>query len=216
MLTLSLALLFGSITYCHACSCLLGHPQEHYCQSDFVILARVKKEQLFPKTYSKVYKVRVRKEFKISEKGIVALKSGRLHTALYDSLCGVDLKVGKLYVISGIISSLRAHITRCEMILEWKDITKRQKKGLKLLYKHGCTCGIHNCMFYQKCYRQRDSCNWKSSCETTDGICLRQASGTCMWNKNKMLSKCKLQHRKNTTQDIYERRNTEVPVALIP
>lgn len=66
-------------------------------------------ETLYPnyKISTKVYKVRVRKEFKISEKGLVALKSGKIHTPLDSSICGVDLQVGKLYVLSGLIHSLR-------------------------------------------------------------------------------------------------------------
>lgn len=66
-------------------------------------------ETFYPnyKMSTKVYKVRVRKEFKISEKGLVALKSGKIHTPLDPSTCGVNLQVGKLYVLSGQINSLR-------------------------------------------------------------------------------------------------------------
>lgn len=212
VLTLSLAFLCGSIIYCHACSCMFQHPQSHYCNSDFVILARVKKVQRVPSTYSNIYKVRIRKEFKISEKGLVALKSGRLHTSMYDSMCGAYLEVGKIYVIAGRINSLRGYISLCDMIMEWNDVTKRQRKGLKLLYKHGCSCNIRDCRYNPKCYRQKDSCNWKSQCETTDGICLRQASGFCMWNKNKMLSSCKF----NMTRQNFDRRDPIMPIPLIP
>lgn len=75
-----------------------------------VILARVKKEKVIESTYSVIYKVRIRKEFKISEKGLVALKSGRLHTAMDEAMCGRKLKIGQLYVISGRINSLRVCI----------------------------------------------------------------------------------------------------------
>lgn len=54
-----------------------------------------------------VYKVRVRKEYKISEKGLVALKSGKIHTPLESASCGINLQLGKLYVLSGRINSLR-------------------------------------------------------------------------------------------------------------
>ncbi|KAH1009721.1 hypothetical protein HUJ04_002035 [Dendroctonus ponderosae] len=194
--TLSLAVFLSSLSYCHACSCMISHPQDHYCRSDFVILARVKKEQITVSTGSIVYKVRVRKEFKISEKGLVALKSGKIHTSIYGSMCGVQLTIGKLYVLSGTINSLRAYVNACNMIEEWKHLTKRQRKGLKLMYKHGCSCKVKNCL-YHRCnnsFKQRDSCVWNSTCETLDGICLRQANGSCMWNKNKMLTACRVRN----------------------
>ncbi|XP_066154092.1 metalloproteinase inhibitor 3 [Euwallacea fornicatus] len=190
--TLSLAVLVSSISYCHGCSCMQAHPQEHYCNSDFVILARIKKEQIMESTASKVYKVRIRKEFKISEKGLAALKSGKLHSAMSSAVCGVDLKVGKLYVISGTINSLRAQVNICNMIKEWNELSKRQRKGLRMLYKRGCECKIKNCTFgWCSKSRPKDSCIWKSECETRDGICLRQAHGSCMWNKNKQLTSCR-------------------------
>ncbi|KAG5889150.1 hypothetical protein JTB14_036961 [Gonioctena quinquepunctata] len=98
VLLLTMAFLCGAIVYTHGCSCMPQHPQDQFCSSDFVILARVKRERILNGT--KVYKVRVRKEYKISEKGQLALKSGRLITAPYDSMCGVQLDIGKLYVIS--------------------------------------------------------------------------------------------------------------------
>lgn len=191
----------STLKYAYGCSCMPAHPQTHYCNSDFVILAKVKKEQIIESTQSRVYKVRVKREFKISEKGLVALKSGRLHTPIEDAACGAMLQLGKVYVISGRIHSLKAHITLCGMALPWNQVTRRQRKGLRQLYKQGCTCNIKYCMFgglYGKCTRHRDSCNWNSHCETENGICLRQDNGSCMWSKNRLLAACRHPKRNST------------------
>ncbi|XP_072377224.1 tissue inhibitor of metalloproteinase [Diabrotica undecimpunctata] len=166
VLFVTLAFFCGVFVCSDACSCMPQHPQEHFCNSDFVILARVKRERILGDT--KVYKVRVRKEYKVSEKGILALKSGRLLTPKYGAMCGVDLEVGKLYVISGNIVTLKANINMCGMSIEWNHLTRRQRKGLRLLYRHGCTCKIRKCSLGKRCYRQRDSCTWRNSCETKE------------------------------------------------
>ncbi|CAG9770559.1 unnamed protein product [Ceutorhynchus assimilis] len=195
-LSLSLALLVGSLSYCYACSCMSTHPQNYYCFADFVILARVKSFQKLETMQSLVYKVRIKKEFKISEKGQVALKSGRIHTPIDSAMCGVNMKVGTLYVISGRIESLRAHTMMCDMIKEWKNLTRRQRKGLRQMYKRGCSyCTVKRCLGWgaEKCdkgSKLKDFCKWNSNCQTNDGICLRQANGSCNWNKNRQLNNC--------------------------
>ncbi|KAJ8940599.1 hypothetical protein NQ318_004795 [Aromia moschata] len=128
-------------------------------------MARVKRETVLNST--RIYKVRVRKEYKVSEKGVLALKSGRIITAKDSSMCGVHLQPGKLYVLSGQIHSLKARISLCNMATEWEQVTRKQRKGLRLLYRHGCSCRIQSC-HYGRCYRQPDSCNWNSDCQVKE------------------------------------------------
>ncbi|KAJ8979503.1 hypothetical protein NQ317_015681 [Molorchus minor] len=127
-----------------------------------LILARVKRVRVY--NDSKIYKVRVRREYKVSEKGILALKSGRLITHRDGAMCGSELQPGKLYALSGRIHSLKAYINLCNMAIEWEQLTRRQRKGLKRMYKLGCLCNVKTCM-YQRCYRQKDDCNWTSECQ---------------------------------------------------
>ncbi|XP_050499663.1 tissue inhibitor of metalloproteinase [Diabrotica virgifera virgifera] len=197
VLFVTLAFFCGVFVCSDACSCMPQHPQEHFCNSDFVILARVKRERILGDT--KVYKVRVRKEYKVSDKGVLALKSGRLLTPKYGAMCGVDLEVGKLYVISGNIVTLKAQINMCGMRTEWNQLTRRQRKGLRVLYRHGCTCKIRRCSLGKRCYRQRDSCTWRNSCETKEGICLRQPNKSCMWARTRLLTTCSREWRRNVT-----------------
>ncbi|KAJ3643252.1 hypothetical protein Zmor_025976 [Zophobas morio] len=165
VLVLTLAVTLACLQYSEACSCMGSHPQAQYCKSDFVILARVKRAKDFNST--RVYKVRVRKAYKLSEKASVALKSGRLLTATDEAMCGVNLAVGKLYAISGSVNSLKAHINLCGMAIQWKDLTRRQRKGLKAIYKHGCSCRIDFCKG-RKCTKMPDSCMMTSNCHAEE------------------------------------------------
>ncbi|XP_076266058.1 tissue inhibitor of metalloproteases isoform X2 [Rhynchophorus ferrugineus] len=188
--------IFCSIQYGMACSCMKMHPQEKYCNDDFVILARVKKFRHLNKSDYGFYKVVVRKEFKMSEKGSVALKSGVLHTAIDESVCGVTLKPGATYVLSGRIVNLKARINLCGMAMEWKTTTRRQRKGLRMLYEQGCNCTI------SKNKISKDGCQYKNSCDDLYGICSRQRNGSCHWIRNPVLAKCRLETRNATLAHI--------------
>ncbi|KAL3269078.1 hypothetical protein HHI36_008161 [Cryptolaemus montrouzieri] len=181
---MSIALL---VDYSAACSCRGSHPQEHYCNSDFVILARIKRQRVVNDTL--VYKIRIRKGYKISEKAYVALKSGRIVTSKYESSCGLQLEIGKLYAITGRVLSLKAHVNMCGYAEKWENITKRQRKGLRKMYRYGCTCKIKRCRA-KHCPKNANACNWTSGCQTQEGICLRQSNDNCNWTKNSALKKC--------------------------
>ncbi|KAK9890802.1 hypothetical protein WA026_012146 [Henosepilachna vigintioctopunctata] len=179
--------------YTEACSCRGSHPQEHFCNADFVILARIKRQRVVNDTV--VYKIRIRKDYKLSEKAYVALKSGRIITPKYDSMCGLQLEMGKLYAISGRVRSLKAYVNMCGYAEKWEDITRRQRKGLRKMYRYGCTCKIRRCRSTY-CPKNVNTCNWTSACHTQEGICLRQANNQCNWTKNALLGRC-LRNEKN-------------------
>lgn len=107
----------------------------------------------------RIYKVRIRKEFKMSEKAQVALKSGKLTTNLDEAMCGATLTPGKTYVLAGRIISLRAHISLCNLQEVWRDLTPRQKKGFNKMYHHGCLCDVHVCPS-KKCPQMPNACLW--------------------------------------------------------
>lgn len=130
------------------------------------------------------YKVRIRKPYKMSEKAEVALKSGRLLSPSSDGLCKASLEIGKLYVISGRINSLKARIHMCNFMREWGKISKRQRKGFKRMYQQGCLCNIKHCP-YRHCKKIKDSCNWhtlhyndKYDCERMQ-VCTNFFSNLC-------------------------------------
>lgn len=192
------------VAFAQGCSCQPNHPQAQFCNSQFVILARVKREYTYNDT--RVYKVRIRKEYKMSEKGQVALKSGRLLTSTWESACGVGLKIGKVYVIGGKIQSLKAHINLCGLIEPWDLLSRRQRKGVNKMYQQGCTCDIKRCK-PPYCKKAKDFCAWSTfsfndaiDCQRMQGICLRSASGRCSWAKNKLQTACMKTKTKPTSK----------------
>jgi metalloproteinase inhibitor 3 len=187
VLTLAVAVMLAFLQYSNACSCMPSHLQTQYCNADFVILAMVKRERTLNET--RVYKVRVRKEYKLSDTAQVALKYGRLLTPVQDSMCGVVLQLNQMYAISGRVNSLKAHVYTCDMVVPWKDLTRRQRKGLKAIYKNGCDCKINHCR-YRSCRKTPDVCLWTSDCHAKEGICLRQNSNKCKWTRNRALASC--------------------------
>ncbi|GLV44389.1 Tissue inhibitor of metalloproteases [Carabus blaptoides fortunei] len=169
-----------------ACSCMPSHPQDQFCTSDFVIVARIRKE--LTTDQHRIYKAKVKKEFKLSEKAKVALKSGRLLTALSGAMCGVQLEIGKVYLITGRVSGLQPYISLCGLTKPWREVTSRQRKGFRVIYSRGCDCKISFYSFYPM---SKDKCVWDNmSCQRDHGICLRSPKGQCNWSKSLDLKKC--------------------------
>lgn len=143
----------------------------YFYVTPLVILARIKRE--FDTEKTKVYKIHIRKEFKMSEKAQVALKYGKLFTPAHESLCGANLKIGKLYLIAGNVVSLKARINLCGFSEEWMNVTKRQRKGFRRLYRHGCHCNINLCP-NEYCRSSIDSCKWETFSFNKTIDCRRQ------------------------------------------
>ncbi|XP_023727708.1 tissue inhibitor of metalloproteinase isoform X1 [Cryptotermes secundus] len=196
-----------SVNMASACSCMMSHPQTHACRADFVIVARVKKV-LVRDLMSRVYKVKIKREFKMSEKASVLLKSGRLVTAGTSSMCGVDLRPEETYLITGKVVAGQASINLCNYITPWTDLTVRQKKGFRLLYRQGCLCEITDCPWWRRCPKESlmaESCLWETSinsdsslpdCQANHGICMKTPSGNCGWSTDKKYRECMKNRRR--------------------
>ena len=110
----------------------------------------------------RVYTVVIRKTFKTTEKAQIALKNKRIITPAESSMCGTNLEVGKMYALSGMVFNFKAWINYCGNIhIPWKELTNRQRKGLKKSYKEGCNCKINRCK-PGRCTKYRTVCNWVS------------------------------------------------------
>lgn len=196
----------------YACSCSRSHPQENYCTSDFVIVARIRKQ--FNLNYQKVYKARIRKEFKMSEKAKIALKSGKLLTAVSDSLCGAGLEVGKVYLITGRVQGLQAYISLCNFVKPWNNLTNRQRKGFRLIYSRGCNCLISN-MYHLP--PRKNVCSWNyTTCQQNYGICLQSPSGQCNWSKSIDLKRCITGEMKKEHEQQLAKSTFSLPSRLSP
>ncbi|KAJ6640207.1 Tissue inhibitor of metalloproteinase [Pseudolycoriella hygida] len=75
-----------------ACMCQAEHPQTKYCKADYVIIARVLRKSVRRENNHDVYKILVKKSYKMSKTANHSLKDGRIITASSDSMCGIPLK----------------------------------------------------------------------------------------------------------------------------
>lgn len=200
-------LVAASINMASACTCMMSHPQKHYCQADFVIVARVKKV-LQPDAMSRVYKVNIKKEFKMTQKARILLKERRLVTAGSSSMCGVDVRLEETYLMTGRVVSGQAYINLCNYITPWAQLSVRQKKGFRLLYRQGCSCEVIDCPWWRQCSKDKivsDACLWETSlnsdsslpdCQANHGICMKTPSGNCGWSTDKNYRQCMKNRRR--------------------
>lgn len=185
---LALALVAASCRVAVACTCAsLEHPQAHFCKSDFVIVGRVQKTFRGGDYYA-AYKIKIRNVFKATPKAALALKSGRLLTPSEDSLCGVSLQPRETYVITGHVDHLEAHIHLCGYTAKWRDVTPRQRKGFRLLYKQGCTCKVHT--RYHHTTSPNTCVSNYNDCYERHGICLHDRERRCRWTRAPALTRC--------------------------
>ncbi|XP_063532332.1 tissue inhibitor of metalloproteinase [Cydia strobilella] len=184
-----LALAVSSWRSADGCTCMLEHPQTHFCNSDFVIVGRVQK-MFKGNSFYDTYKMKIRNVFKATQKAQVALKSGRILTPTQDGLCGVTLKPRETYVITGHVTHLQAHVNLCEYVNKWREVTPRQRKGFRQLYKQGCTCKVKtNGRGWRSgspntCFMRNDECYERH------GICLHNRQQQCHWTRAPALTRC--------------------------
>lgn len=75
----------------------------------------------------------------MSPKAHQQLRDGRLITPTIDSMCGgLNLKVGKLYLIAG----NGAKIGVCDYAKEYSHMTIVERRGFAGGYKKGCPCEV--------------------------------------------------------------------------
>jgi len=187
----------------NACSCLPAHPQTHYCNSDFVLLVKVKGKKLVSNDVA--YQVKVKKAFKMNNKTSLAIKNGKVWSAKDDGLCGVVFKPHTKYLITGRVDGGKVWISLCNYYEEWAKLTMKQRKGFRLLYKQGCECKIapRPSRRWSLAYTvNANTCAWetvyesKGGCQGQHSICMRQANGHCHWNKSRSYRDCVKQNEK--------------------
>ncbi|CAH0627082.1 unnamed protein product [Chrysodeixis includens] len=193
---LALALVAASYRLADACTCAPAHPQTHFCNSDFVIVGRVQKT-FRGKDFYDAYKLKIRNTYKATPKAKVALQSGRLLSPSQESLCGVSLQPRETYVITGRVVHLEAHVHLCGFISKWRDVTPRQRKGFRLLYKQGCTCKVH--MNRRRTKSPNTCVTGYDECYERHGICLHDREHRCRWTRAPALTRCLQATRLNST-----------------
>jgi len=210
-----LLLLLALTTVVDGCSCLKRHPQEHYCTADFVVLAHVKRLVHNRSEYSRAYKVRIKKEFKMSEAGRLALSYGRILTPSHDASCGIRLKAGRRYVLTGTINQGKPWINLCNWNHDWDRMTAVQRKGFRKLYRRGCDCKVMECHWWGgRCPSTTQACTWRTAfdrfdCQEQHAICIRNHDATCRWSHSRAFRQCNAKSRHHKAKSNKSPTNTK-------
>ncbi|XP_037946755.1 tissue inhibitor of metalloproteinase [Teleopsis dalmanni] len=180
-----------------ACSCMPSHPQTHFCTADYVVVLRVLRKSHRLVANSVAYKVEIKKSYKMNSAAHKMLKHGRIITPDSDAGCGINLEVGKLYVIAG-----RApYLNLCSYVKEYLKMSVIERRGFSGVYRKGCKCEIKPC-FGNQCLQQRegpDFCRWSpfAKCETDFSACMPTSYRTpegviakCHWRRTPAYKEC--------------------------
>ncbi|CAM1295098.1 Uncharacterised protein r2_g435 [Pycnogonum litorale] len=194
------------------CSCKMSHPQQHYCQADYVIQAKIVRNDVETGFSYKGVHIRIKKTYKSTNKARLALKSRIIWTSTSSSLCGVSLEENQKYIMAGNLIGSKAWLSLCDYAVKWNSLTRKQKKGFKILYHHGCVCQIVPCPdFILNCSESKKVCRWDSlydgryDCESLQSFCIPQRSGRCEWNRSKIYNSCrKVREKVMTSRRIVE------------
>lgn len=191
----ALLILIFSTAETDACSCYPTHPQTSYCNSEYVIVARILRKSNRRINNQIIYKIDIVKTYKASENATRFLKQSRLMTAPNDGLCGINFKIGQLYAIAG--NSQKVGL--CQYIKEYSQMTQVEKRGIAGAYKKGCTCDINLCMNNRGCESLPTSCEWSylNNCETELGSCVPVKNtknpskpSKCQWRRTQLYQRC--------------------------
>lgn len=138
--------------------------------------------------------------FQGNNKVVEVLKAGNLSTPMSDSLCGVDLTPGSTYVLSGRLVHGKAYVQLCDMVERWDQVSRRQRKGLRLLYRQSCQCEVVMGMPHPGYPVPSDLCLWytqpwrkgfeNEDCQASHAICMQQPAGHCGWTVDKFYRSC--------------------------
>ncbi|XP_013097182.1 tissue inhibitor of metalloproteinase [Stomoxys calcitrans] len=183
------------------CSCMPSHPQSHYCGADYVALVRIMRKSEKLVSNKVVYKVQVKKSYKMTEEGQMTLRHGRIISSSADSMCGVNLELGRLYVIAGRGSQLNL----CHYAKEYKKMSIIERTGFTGAYKRGCSCSITPCFgnsCLSKVSRSNNECKWSpfGKCETDYSACFPSINPKgmsepvikCRWRRTVPYDECRM------------------------
>lgn len=192
-----------------ACSCAMQHPQQRFCDADFVLKARVKNShsaseqndgvaQLTHRTYN----IRTRKLLKTSEKyeSLSNLTKMEISTPRSESLCGIlNLHNHTNHLIMGTVEEPgRLWFTLCKGIArEWRRLPIHERKGVLYRYERHCNCKVKPC-YQPNCGETNtdaDMCKWSplqdsNDCHIKHSWCRRTSDGRCKWAAPDSMKTC--------------------------
>ncbi|XP_030633723.1 metalloproteinase inhibitor 4-like [Chanos chanos] len=195
-LGLVLLLALGMEAPAEGCSCMPAHPQQHFCNSEIVIRAKVTGEKIIsPSNNSSPYTKIIQYEIKLIKmfKGFDKVKDIQyVYTSVYSSLCGVKLDATNKvqYLLSGNMwSDGKVSIGLCDFIEPWDNLSLSQKKNLNYRYQMGCDCRIATCYSVPCSTTTDNECLWTdwlidnslSGEQARQYACIKRTDGSCSW-----------------------------------
>lgn len=115
--------------------------------------------------------------------------------------CGVTLKKGTKYLLTGIVLQGKIKISLCDWIAPFYSLSRQQRIGIKGGYD--CGCKLDKCPNGQPlCEMQPNTCEWNERFATTltELACDRQHrmcksfNGKCLWFEDAFYEPCIMKH----------------------
>ncbi|KAK0077941.1 hypothetical protein PV325_003257, partial [Microctonus aethiopoides] len=160
--------------------------------------------------FEATYKVKIQKIFKATQKAESVLKQQlKVWTASIDSLCGrVNMRPRETWIVGGSMKGLKPTISLCNLAMRWSEVTGRQRKGFRQLYRNGCGCKISYTPWRNKGAVFNSAggkrCLWESApgpfdCQEKYGVCTLGTAG-CSWIPSVAYDKCIVKHKRYRDQ----------------
>ncbi|XP_064633509.1 myristoylated alanine-rich C-kinase substrate-like [Lineus longissimus] len=222
LITLGLLLILAAAIG-EACDCPPTHPQEEFCNADFVIKAlilgrkeegeeekkppmeNVEEEMAWPSIQGDYeYSIKITAVYKNKRTGRRYATLDKLYSPISSSMCGLKLTIGEKYIILGSLSGLdnKAHINACSLIRKWSSMKKAERQKLRE-YKKACNvCEVQsNCFAW--CKKKENACQYNPMQFEAD-YCLENQ--VCTMNED---GKCQFENEKCARPEVEEKE--EIP-----
>ena len=106
----------------------------------------------------------------------------KAYTPRYDSMCGVSLRSGTVYLLGGYIRKGKLQLELCSLNEKWSQVTPGRRLGISRVYGQNCECQISPCYVGNSCGDLK-GCTYHSELRRHSPYCLKSANGTsCSWS----------------------------------
>uniref|UniRef100_T2MG14 Metalloproteinase inhibitor 3 n=1 Tax=Hydra vulgaris TaxID=6087 RepID=T2MG14_HYDVU len=193
------------------CMCMPVHPQSALCKAEYIIKARVLSNKIIkvnntdenflnlgiPLPHHTVYKILINSVLKNANPSyrFNLQQIHSLHIPAAESNCGIQLEIGKLYLLTGKFEHSKLQMTNCDFHLKWHQLTIDMIDGIN--GKYDCSCQIATCM--DGYCDNENACKWNLSwdksfedCAYKHLNCERSNRKVCQWNQKSSYKQCLL------------------------
>ncbi|XP_002160236.1 metalloproteinase inhibitor 3 isoform X1 [Hydra vulgaris] len=196
-----------------SCMCMPIHPQSVFCKTEFIIKARILSKEIIKVNYTDenllnldilfshhiVYKILIKSVLK-NAKSSYQFNLQQLHslyTPAVESSCGIQLEIGKPYLLTGKFDNTKLQMNFCDFNMKWHHLTTEIIDGIS--GKYDCACQITTCM--NGYCEKKNSCKWNISWDKPLEDCVYKhltcgkSNEKCRWNKNSSYKQCLLEEK---------------------